>query len=87
MRTKELTENSLLERKRDRLIDKLGNVKYFIFLCAEKYDWTFQDFVLEKSDLREKYDISKKKIPEVILNSSQDELIAMLLEVLRSQYT
>ena len=60
-RTKALTVSSMLERKREKMIDKLGSVKYFIFLCAEKYKWTEQDFTLEKLDLRNKYDISKKK--------------------------
>ena len=85
-KVKEKTVEVLLAEKTERLRKKLGNVKMFTFYCAEKYNWTETDYTLEKQDLRDKYDISKKPIPEHIINFTKEELRIELLRILRSQY-
>ena len=83
---REIVEARLLEEKTERLRKKLGKVKMFAFYCAEKYNWTETDYTLEKKDLREKYDIYKKPIPEHIIKFTKEELRIELLRILRSQY-
>ena len=86
-RVREQTVAVLLAEKTERLRKKLGQIKMFTFYCAEKYNWNEFDYTLKKIDLRKKYDISKKPIPEQIIKFTNEELRVELLRILRSQYT
>lgn len=74
------------DRRKELLMKKLGNVKTFIFFCAEKHSWSETDYTLEKLNLRKKYDVSKKPVPDWIMDLPEDELLAMLLGVFRNQF-